>query len=134
MRRKKTRVIAKEICAIVLLIAMFVGSLYNTHYLDRVVQDILSSVHTSEVYAKENKKDKAIEELSEAIRIWKESSDYIYIILGQNYIDPTTDVLYDLLGDLYAKEYEGTLGSYEKVREQLKGLVELEQFSLASLF
>ena len=126
--------IYKEIFAAVLLTALFLGTLANTRYIGRVVEELRSHVERSENLAREGNFEMASDSLREGIDKWESYSPYTRILLRHTEIDSTTDAFYDLLSELEDGALSRAIGAFGKLDAHLRGIAEIEHVSLGSIF
>jgi len=124
----------KEIFAIIMLLLIFFVTMYNTWYIDDLVDRIMDKVDASEAYALQGNSESSIEEMTKATDIWEESNSYIRSHLDQTNTDHITDGFYNVLGDLISEDFNHAGISYSWLRTHLIGLADMEKISLTSIF
>jgi hypothetical protein len=125
---------AKEIFAIIMLLLIFFITMYNTWYIEELVDRVMDRIDASEAYAVQGNSESSIEEMTKATDIWEASNSYIRSHLDQTNADHITDGFYNVLGDLISEDYSHAEISYSWLRSHLIELADMEKISLTSIF
>ncbi|MGI6012960.1 MAG: DUF4363 family protein [Oscillospiraceae bacterium] len=124
----------RELCAIILLIAVFSISIWNIHYVDRVTEELLSYLDRSAEYADAGDCETAAEVLTVALNRWKKLDRYSGVAIRHAETDSCTDLFYELLGELYQENTGTAQGMFQSLSSHLKGIAEMEHLTLESIF
>lgn len=125
---------AKEICAVALLVLILATMLINIWYLDGLVSEILEYVDRSEELSEAQDYSSAAAELETAVSRWREYDGYTHIFIRHSELDNTVEAFYAVLGDLYAGEGDKAAASFELLRERLKSTADMERVTIGSIF
>ncbi len=124
----------REICAYLLLLALFLGSLYNIHVMDDKIGSLRTEAEKAYESAQSGDFDKAEAELRSAADRWLNMDEYTHIFIRHTEIDSATDAFFDMLSDIASKDAESAEGSYRKLDAHLKSLITIEHLSFGSIF
>jgi len=124
----------KMIFASVLLALIFAGALLNLRYLNHYIGELQGDIAESRKSAEAGDLSGAEEKLWEAIDRWKAAEGYTHIFIRHSELDSATDAFYELLRDLYARDVQSAMGSYEKVMAHLSSIDNIERVRLGSIF
>lgn len=124
----------KEIIALILLILLFLGSLYNIHVMDNMVHTLESGVQSSFKAAQNSDFEKASTLINEAAGDWLSRDGYTHIFIRHTEIDSTTDAFFEYMADISAKDADSAVGSYGKLMAHLDSLKTMEHISVGSIF
>ena len=124
----------KEIFAGALLLTMFIASIVNIWYLNKLTQNLIDIVETAEEEVFSGNWDKAAADVEDAARIWDKNDPYTHIVLRHFEIDDATDAIYQLLNEIYAKNEGGVRGEAKALTAQLDSLASIEEIKFGSIF
>lgn len=124
----------KELCAVCLLIIIFVAGLMNIHYINQLTDDLKNLVNEATNDALQGRWESAEKRGEEAVRKWGENDPYTHIVLRHGEIDQTTDSFYDLLEVIYSKDIGGVKGASQAVNAHLNSIASMEQVKFGSIF
>ena len=124
----------REIFAIVLLLAMVVGAVWNVNHLDGIIHDITELIDEAEALASRGEFERSANTIHDASQIWQGSSSYTSILLRHPEIDSCSDALSELYGEICAGDFNRARGAFEKVRAHLNGIADMEHLSFGSVF
>lgn len=124
----------RELCAVLLLAAIFAASIWNIRYIDRITEELLSDLDRSAAAAETGDCESAAALLTTALEHWNSVDHYSGVALRHAETDSCTDLFYALLGELYQGETGRAKGLYQSLREHLKSIAEMEHPTLKSVF
>ena len=124
----------KEIIALVLLLLLFFGSLYNIHVMDNMVQTLEAQVESSYKAAEADDFEKASELIDAAAADWLSRDGYTHIFIRHTEIDSTTDAFFEYISDVAAEDIGNAEGSYGMLMAHLDSLKTMEHISFGSIF
>ena len=124
----------REICAYLLLLALFLGSLYNIHVMDEKIGSLRADVGKAYESAQNSDFEDAERQLHSAADRWLGMDEYTHIFIRHTEIDSATDAFFDMLSDIASKDAESAEGSYRKLDAHLKSLITIEHLSFGSIF
>ena len=124
----------KEITALILLILLFLGSLYNIRVMDRMVQTLESEVEKSYSAAENSDFEKAHELINVAATDWLSRDGYTHIFIRHTEIDSTTDAFFEYISDISAEDIGSAEGSFGMLMAHLDSLKTMEHISFGSVF
>lgn len=124
----------REICAYLLLLALFLGSLYNIHVMDEKISSLRADVGKAYESAQNSDFEDAERQLRSAADRWLGMDEYTHIFIRHTEIDSATDAFFDMLSDIASKDAESAEGSYRKLDAHLKSLITIEHLSFGSIF
>lgn len=124
----------REICAYLLLLALFLGSLYNIHVMDEKIGSLRADVGKAYESTQNSDFEDAERQLRSAADRWLGMDEYTHIFIRHTEIDSATDAFFDMLSDIASKDTESAEGSYRKLDAHLKSLITIEHLSFGSIF
>lgn len=124
----------REICAYLLLLALFLGSLYNIHVMDTKIGSLRTEAEKAYESAQNGDFEDAERHLRSAADRWLDMDEYTHIFIRHTEIDSATDAFFDMLSDIASKDTEGAEGSYRKLDAHLQSLITIEHLSFGSIF
>ena len=124
----------KEIFAVLLLVLMLAGSIMNVLYLDGFIDELIDHIDISRQYADRAEYEPAIEELKHAIDKWAEADGYTHVFIRHSEIGIASDAFYTYLSDLCGQDGGNAVGSYERLRHTLTGILTMEYVTMGSIF
>ena len=124
----------REICAYLLLLALFLGSLYNIHVMDEKIGSLRADVGKAYESAQNSDFEDAERQLRSAADRWLGMDEYTHIFIRHTEIDSATDAFFDMLSDIASKDAESAEGSDRKLDAHLKSLITIEHLSFGSIF
>ena len=124
----------REICAYLLLIALFLGSLYNIHVMDTKIGSLRTQAEKAYESTLNGDFERADRQLRSAADRWLHMDEYTHIFIRHTEIDSATDAFFDMLSDIASKDAESAEGSYRKLDAHLKSLITIEHLSFGSIF
>lgn len=123
----------KEIIALILLLLLFAGSLYNIRVIENMVTTLESGVEASFNAAQSGDFDKAHELIDEAATDWLSRDGYTHIFIRHSEINSTTDAFFGYISDISAEDIGSAEGSYGLLMAQLDSLKTMEEISFGSI-
>lgn len=124
----------KEVFALVLLLALLAGGLYNTHYLRSFTSGLADTLHVSESSCAAGEYERALELAERAHESWHSRAAYAGIFIRHTEIDAVTYGFHDLISALKSSEPEGAAMLYSGLIGHIESLYEMERLSPASIF
>lgn len=124
----------KELIALLLLLLLFLGSLYNIHVMDDMVQTLEAQVENSYSAVKARDFEKASELIDKAVSDWLSRDGYTHIFIRHNEIDSATDAFFEYIADVSAEDEGSAEGSYGMLMAHLDSLKTMEHISFGSVF
>lgn len=124
----------KEIISFLLLVLLFLGSLYNIHVMDNMVQTLESGVQASYNAAKENDYEKASKLIDKTVTDWLSRDGYTHIFIRHTEIDSATDAFFEYISDISAEDIDNAEGSFGMLMAHLDSLKTMEHISFGSIF
>ncbi len=124
----------REICAYLLLLALFLGSLYNIHVMDDKIGSLRLAAEKAYESAQNGDFEDAERQLRSAADRWLHMDEYTHIFIRHTEIDSATDAFFDMLADIASKNAESAEGSYRKLDAHLSSLITIEHLSFGSIF
>ena len=124
----------REICAYLLLLALFLGSLYNIHVMDTKIGSLRTEAEKAYESAQNGDFEDAYRQLRSAADRWLDMDEYTHIFIRHTEIDSATDAFFDMLSDIASKDAESAEGSYRKLDAHLQSLITIEHLSFGSIF
>lgn len=123
----------KMYAGIIILSVLLCSALYNVHYLDGKMSQLLKYVDTAEQLAQRGDFDSAQALIREAISYWDSMNSYTHVFIRHSEIDGAVDAFYDCLGSMQDGE-EDFAAYLEKLRSHLCSISDMEHLSLGSIF
>ncbi len=124
----------KMYAGIFILLLLLLSSLYNVHYLDGRIDELLEYVSSAESYAGEGDFEKAAETVRRAIDTWDSMDSYTHVFIRHSETDSTSDAFCQYLGDLCAEDPGSSQGSCALLKNHLMSLITMERVSIGSIF
>ena len=124
----------REICAYLLLLALFLGSLYNIHVMDDKIGFLRAEAEKAYESAQNGDFEKAESQLRSAADKWLGMDEYTHIFIRHTEIDSATDAFFDMLSDIASEDAKSAEGSYRKLDAHLRSLITIEHLSFGSIF
>jgi len=124
----------KEMIALALLIALFGLSLANIAYLSGMIDSIDAEISESAHLADTGDWDRAEYELGQAQELWEDAKHYMDVFVRHSETNAAQDVLYELLGDIKARDAAAAEATVARLLAQLSDIREMEQIRLGSAF
>lgn len=124
----------REVAAYILLFALFAGSLFNIHAMDKIIGELRTQVDAAYSSAQEGDFYKAKSQLEGAAEKWADLDGYTHIFIRHTEIDSATDAFFDMLSDVSDENSKSLDGSYRKLDAHLESLMTMEHISIGSIF
>lgn len=124
----------KELIALLLLIALFVGSLINIRFNEHVINKLSDGAYLAYTEYLGGDTDKASETLKAVCDKWLSLDGYTHIFIRHDEIDSTTEAFFELLSAMHDEKPDCVCGAYLKLKAQLDSLSSMEKLSLGSIF
>ncbi len=123
----------RELAAAVLLLALFIASLFNIRHLHGLTDGLCSLVEASQEACEAGSFEKAEVLLRSAMDDWKAAEGYTHVFIRHSEIDAATDAFCELLGDVRAGDGAAASGAYEKLISHLQSLYTMERVTPGSV-
>ena len=124
----------REIFAVILLAVIITGAIWNINHLDSAIGELLGYIDLAEELAIHGMFEEAAENVKRATEYWQEISPYTRVLLRHPEIDACSNAFYELYTEIGGENYKRAKGTFEKMRAQLSGIIEMERLSLGSVF
>jgi hypothetical protein len=124
----------KELAAIILLLLIFGGTMYNVRYLENRIDDIEEQIGSSRESFLQGDTESAVRQLEEALDAWNSADGYTHIFIRHTDIDGTTEAFYYALGCAMSGNAGETEGAYGNLLSHLESIVNMERVSPGSIF
>ena len=124
----------KEIVAILLLLLILAGNIWNRQRLNKLIDDL--NVLTEEAYASAQGADWSTAEASamSAEETWTGAHTYTHIFIRHTDVDALTSSLCEYRGAIYGRDDGDILASYLCLKAELNCLRDMETLSVGSVF
>ncbi len=123
----------KDIVAAALLAVLFIGSLFNIAYLDRLTGRIEDELTASIEKLEEGDAAQAREHLIRALDMWLAADGYTHIFIRHPEIDSTSDAFYDLAKEIGKNDAESCRPAYEMLLYHLSSIRTMEHLRFGSI-
>lgn len=124
----------KEIIAVIVLLLMLGGAVYNYHHLEDITEEVLSLVERSYNAALTGNWDAARRFGEEAAALWTSYDGYTHIFLRHSEIVDTDQALYDYLQQVYDENLNTAKVARDAARARMKHMVDIEKLQPGSIF
>ena len=124
----------KEFFALVLLIVIITGAIWNIHHLGGAIDEILEYIDRAEELAIQGNFEESSKNAEDAAEYWQKLSPYASILLRHPEIDACTGAFYEMRVEIGGENYKRAKGTFDKARKQLNGIIEMERLSFGSVF
>ena len=124
----------REICAMLLLLALFGAAAFNIRAADRLTDEIETHLSLSEKALLAGDRAYAESELAAALRIWRAAEHYTHIFIRHGEIDSASDAFFQLRQGLLAGDGKELSAAYDLLRYHLESIDRMEHISLGSVF
>ncbi len=117
----------REILALLLIILLAAGSIWNIHTIDKLCSDIQSCLSQAEKHLLYGSQEAAEQAVSAALETWQRAERYTNIFIRHPEIDSCTDIFYDLKEALESEENTGIHSVIGKLRCHLQSIADMEK-------
>lgn len=124
----------KELIALLLLIALFAGSLINISFNEQVINELSDGVFIAYTEYHDGDTAEAAKTLEAVCDKWLSLDGYTHIFIRHSEIDSTTDAFFELLSAMHDEKPNCVCGAYSKLKAHLDSLTDMEKLSLGSIF
>lgn len=124
----------KELFALALLLALFAGGLWNTHYLRSLTEELNGELKLSQAYCENGEYALALESAESAQEMWTQHKLYAGIFIRHSEIDTVGDSFYALTGALESDEPASAGAEYEGLMAHIASLYDMERLAAGSIF
>lgn len=124
----------RKMYAGILILAVLLGAaVYNVHYLDGKMEQLLQYVDTAGQLERGGDSGSAQLMLRQAIEFWDGMGFYTHVFIRHSEIDGAMDAFYDCLGCLQ-EGGDDAGAALEKLRAHLCSIADMEHITLGSIF
>jgi len=124
----------KEIIAFAALLLVFSAALFNIHMLRQLSGEVIALIEEAEGFVQGDDWGAARKRAVSAAEIWEGRHPYTHIVLRQTEIESVTNVLNDLIKEIYAEESGAALGAMRAAARRMKSVVSIERITLGNIF
>ncbi len=124
----------KELCAILMLLALFVGAVGNLLHLNQLMEQITNNIQYSMLYCSLEDYSAAHTETEKAIQLWENAESYTHVFIRHSEIDTMNDIFYDTLSAIENREKYEADCLLRKLQHFADNLLAMETPSLGSIF
>lgn len=117
-----------------LLLLLIALSAWNIQKAERLCRDIDAKLCAAEEAAGLNDYESAERAVDAALSLWLDAESYTHIFIRHVEIDACSDIFYEALEAVTAKEPEDTAVSIAKLRYHLESIATMERVSFGSIF
>ena len=124
----------KEVFAVVLLVLIFLLSLYNAKVLADLTEDLSQMASDASKMASDGDWEGAVKKAETAIQKWHNADWHTHVTLRHFEIDAATDAFYSFLEKLHTRDSDGKDSALLKLNAHLDGIRRMERISPGSIF
>ena len=124
---------SREKGAAALLLALIILSGWNIIKVDRLCRDIEARLDSCAQATEEARLEEAKLAAEEALGLWLDAESYSHIFIRHPEIDSCSDVFYELLDSIAAKEPESIGWNIQKLRYHIRSIASMERLSPGSI-
>ena len=124
----------KEIVAVVLLLLILAGNIWNRQRLDKVIEELNSLTEEAYAFSKETDWTEAEDYARSAEEAWLSAHNYTHIFIRHSDVDTLTAALCDYHGAIVGRDDGDILASYLRLSASLHCLQYMETLSVGSIF
>ena len=123
----------KWITAVLVLLLIFAGCLYNIRCVDRLTDELLTLADSALTFSETGDHENAVRQAEKAAALWAEKDGYTHVFIRHGEIDSATDAFYDYLGAICTDDPGEIQGAYRKLRAHLTSIAGMEHISFGSV-
>ena len=124
----------RELIAAAVLILLLAAVIFNSVYLSRLTDTLISAVDEAEESAVGGIFEASADKAAEAAEIWNTSAKYTHVVLGHDEVGLLSDALFKLVEDILAGDADTVRNTSEMVRLKLRNIARSETLSPGSVF
>ncbi len=124
----------REICALLLLLALFGAAAWNIRKVDTLTGELEQHLRLSEKALLSGDRRYAETELEAALRVWTTAERYTHIFIRHPEIDSVSDAFFALSQGLRAGDGKELSAAYDLLRYHLESIDAMEHITLGSVF
>ncbi len=124
----------KEALALLLLGAIGILSVWNCRHLDRLMAPLLALTEEAYLEAQAGNNAEAADAARRAEEIWLNDGSYTHIFLRHPEVDGITDAFCSFRGAIAGGDPGEVFSAYLSLQTRLRGIREMEQLRLGSVF
>ena len=124
----------REIIAAAVLVLLLAAVIFNSLYLSRLTETLISTVDEAEEAVSAGKFEVSAAKAAEAAEVWNTSAKYTHIVLGHDEVGLLSDSLFKLVEDVLAGDAETVRNTCEMVSLKLRNIARNETLSPGSIF
>lgn len=123
----------KELFALLLLLLLALGALFNILYAERLIQRIEDQLELSQKAAEEENFPEALARLDAGLELLERSRDYTSIFIRHSELDSSFEAFFHLKELLLQEETAALPAAFSALRYKLRCLSDMEKPSLGSV-
>ncbi|NLH01148.1 MAG: DUF4363 family protein [Clostridiales bacterium] len=123
----------REYIAAALITAIFVISVFNTHYVENKTRALTEDIESAEQLYNSGDGSGAASIVEDSMQKWLGWDSYAHIMLRHSEVDLVTDAYFELLSDLQSGETVPK-AAFGKLKEQLHSISIMEKITIGSIF
>lgn len=123
----------KLILGLVILAALFAGTVYSAYRFDKDMRRIIDYVEAASILSEDGDNLEAVILLEHAIKRWERLEDYTHIFIHRSEVDAVSDSFFDYLSAIRTTQADDK-GMRDKLLYHLSDVAEQEKISLISIF
>ena len=123
----------REILALLLIVLLAAGSIWNIHTVDKLCSDIQSCLSQAETQLLSGHREAAEQAVNVALETWQRAERHTHIFIRHPEIDSCTDIFYDLKEALESEESAGVHSVIGKLRCHLESIADMEKPKLGNI-
>ena len=124
----------RELCALLLMLAMFGAAAWNIRRADRLTNEMAEHLELSEKALLSGDRSYAESELDAALRIWQNAEHYTHIFIRHAEIDSVSDAFFQLRQGLLAGDGKELSAAYDLLFYHVQSIDRMEHISPGSVF
>ena len=122
----------KAIIAAILLLALFLGSLWNIRYLDELTSSLIEKAETAKTLSHTGDRIGAEKALRSSAEAWLDADGYTHIFIRHAEVDAATDAYFEALDAL--RNADDADAALDKVIAHLQSIDSMEHITWKSVF
>ena len=124
----------KELVALLLLILILAGNIWNQRRLDRLTAGLDRLTEKAFASARDGRWQEAEEAAGQAAQEWTEAGNYTHIFIRHTDIDALTAAFCDYRGAIAGRETGEIYAVYLRLNTGIRSLQSMEKLSAGSIF
>lgn len=124
----------KELFAVALLAAILALSLWNTHEIKGICDELSKLVEASGRAAERGDWEESLRLVEEGMRFWRSREGYTHTVLRHTDIETLSDDFFELMEHISTQDPGAVRSAVRLVTEHLREITEMEGLKLGSIF